>query len=237
MALTDHQGCPEEYSSGNIYEADSKVSLLAADGANFLVYQCTNDVHKSRFCTQFAPDHWSQLGWIKVGFCDGSTIAPTTSPNFNRLIEIEGGCPEQFSTAIEYKAGDQVSVFVDKSSEQALVYECKEYPYSGYCSAGHEVFAPYSVNGDMGWNLLGYCAGTSSPTTSPLSYPDAKCRYYDGTTPIIIKEWSLADLSSYTAGSKVRINEAIFVSRTIYTLFICFSCSILITQASYFPDD
>ena len=159
MALTDHQGCPEEYSSSNIYEADSKVALLAADGANFLVYQCTKDVHKSQFCTQFAPDHWSQLGWIKIGLCGGSTIAPTTSPNFNRLTEIEGGYPEQFSTAnIEYKAGDQVSVFVDKNSEQALVYECKEYPYSGYCSAGYELFAPYSVYGDMGWNLLGVFA-------------------------------------------------------------------------------
>ena len=228
--LTDHQGCPEEYSSNDIYEANSHVSVLAADGTNFLVYQCSSDVHQSRFCNQFAPNHLSQLGWIKVGFCDGSTIAPTSSPNFNRLTEIEGGCPEQFSIATEYKAGDQVSVFSDTSSDQALVYRCKEYPYSGYCRVHLEVFAPYSENGDIGWKLLGYCAGTSSPTMSPVSYPDAKCRYYVGKTPVIIKEWSLEDLSTYSGGTKVRVNEAIFVSYSFYRLLIFFSSSDLIIQ-------
>ena len=228
--LTDHEGCPEEYLISNIYEANSKVSVLAADGTNFLVYQCSSDIHESRFCNQYAPNHWSQLGWIKVGFCDGSTIAPTSSPNFNRLTEIEGGCPEQFSTSNEYKAGDQVSVFADKSSDQALVYTCKEHPNSAYCNVRLKVFAPYSQNGDMGWNLSGYCDGTSSPTTSPVSYPDAKCRYYVGKTPIIIQEWSLADLSTYTAGTKVRVHEAIFVSQSYYGLPTFFNLSILIIQ-------
>ena len=224
--LTDHQGCPEQYSSGNIYEANSRISVLAADGSNFLVYQCSSDVHESRFCNQFTPDHWSQLGWIKVGFCDGSTIAPTSSPNFNYLTEIEGGCPDQFSTAIVYRAGDLVSVFSDTNFDQALVYVCRNYPNSAYCRVPLEVFAPYSENGDMGWNLVGYCDGTSSPTTSPVSYPDAKCRYYDGTAPVIIKEWSLSDLSTYTGGTKVRVNEAIFVSHSFcrFSLMIIFGC-------------
>ena len=228
--MTDHQGCPEEYFSTNIYGANSKVAVLAEDGTNFLVYQCSGDIHKSQFCNQFAPNHLSQLGWIKVGFCDGSTIAPTSSPNFSRLTEIDGGCPKQFSTTIDYKAGDQVSVFVDTSAEQALVYACKEHPYSAYCRVRLGVFAPNSENGDFGWKLLGYCAGTSLPTTSPVTYPDSKCRYYDGRTPIIIKEWSPADLSTYTAGTKVRVNEAIFVSHSSCLFLICFSCSIFIIQ-------
>ena len=186
------------------------------------MYQCSTDVHESRFCNQYAPNHWSQIGWAKVGFCDGSTITPTSSPNFNHLTEIEGGCPEQFSTAIEYKAGDQVSVFADTSSDQALVYICKDYPYSAYCRVHLEIFAPYSENGDMGWNLLGYCAGTSLPTMSPVVYPDAKCRYYVGKTPVIINEWSITDLSTYTAGTKVRVNEAIFVSHSFYGFLFCF---------------
>ena len=208
---TPRQGCPQEYSTGILYAPKTKVAVPSRDSMNFLVYECSADFQQSRFCSQFAPNHWSQLGWIKVGFCDGSS-APTSSPIFNALAEIEDGCPSEFSITVEYKAGDKVSVLVDAASNQALVFQCKEYPYSSYCNVRLEEFAPYSENSDFGWELLGFCSGTTSPTTSPVSYPDAKCRYYDDATSIIIKEWSLADLPTYAEGTKVRVNDAIFVS-------------------------
>ena len=72
------------------------------------------------------------------------------------------------------------------------------------------MFSPESANRDMGWTLIGYCEGTMAPTASPAIYPDQKCRYYIGTQAYIINAWSETDLGTYTAGTKVRVDDKIF---------------------------
>ena len=52
--------------------------------------------------------------------------------------------------------------------------------------------------------------GTLSPSSSPVQYPDLNCNYYEGTTLYVVEKWSEADLSTYTAGSRVRIHNRIY---------------------------
>lgn len=61
--------------------------------------------------------------------------------------------------------------------------------------------------------LLTLISGTLSPTTSPFVYPDPKCRWYNGTRPVTIYQWDENDLSSYDAGTRVRIHDQIFKCR------------------------
>jgi len=205
--LPDLNGCPEEYSSDTSYEANDKVTVKLND-VNSVVFQCSEDIHRSRFCNQFTPNDGYNLGWTRIGMClTGSTIAPTTAPNFSQLTEVGDGCSNVYDTGATYEAGDEVSIL--SNSDERLVFVCKEWPYEAYCNAG-ERFSPASVNHEMGWDLKGYCQGTLSPTTSPIAYPDGTCRWYNGTTPVIIDHWSESDVSTYVAGTRVRIGDEIF---------------------------
>ena len=47
-----------------------------------------------------------------------------------------------------------------------VVYECKEFPYSGYCK--QDAFEPVGLYGYMAWNNLGCCFGTTA-TVNPTA--------------------------------------------------------------------
>jgi hypothetical protein len=207
-ALADHNGCPNAFDAAATYEASDKVAV-AVDDTYSVVYQCSSDVHQSRYCSQYEPGNDYKLGWSLIGYCEG-TIAPTTAPAFSSLAEIGDGCPKPYSISTTYEAGDQVAVFVSLSTNQAVIYECKAWPNGAYCNAG-ENFAPDSDNANMGWTLKGYCDGTIAPTASPVVYaPAAKCRWYNGTQPVTINNWASASLSTYVAGTRVRKEDRIY---------------------------
>ena len=216
VSLSDHNGCPETYSDSSAYEAEDKVSV-ELDDTYSLVYQCLSDVHLSQFCSHAAPG--TIPAWTLIGRCDG-TMAPTASPNFSSLVEIGDGCPLAYDEATAYQAGDLVAAFVSDSPERTMVYECRAFPDGAYCNAGPD-YAPGSENDSMGWFLKGYCDGTLSPTQSPIAYaPSAKCRYYNGTQPIIIRNWSTSDLTTYTTGTRVRKGINIYKCKGYpYTLY------------------
>jgi hypothetical protein len=64
------------------------------------------------------------------------------------LIDV-GGCPEEFSDSrdVNYAEGDQVRV-------NDIVMQCKEWPYSIYCS--HEGYEPFGVNSETAWIVVGH---------------------------------------------------------------------------------
>ncbi|KAL3777461.1 hypothetical protein ACHAWO_010212 [Cyclotella atomus] len=91
-ALKDHNGCPDAYDKSSKYEANDKVSIEVTD-THSVVWQCSGDVHRSQYCSQFEPGHDFKLAWKSIGYCDG-TMSPTSSPNLSKLKEVGDGCPK-----------------------------------------------------------------------------------------------------------------------------------------------
>ena len=129
--LEDLGGCPEAFSESAEYEADDKVSV---DG---FVYQCKSG-SESGWCGTdgYEPNvgqYWKQAWNGPLGYCDG-TISPTVSPSFD-VLESVGGCPDAWKENTQdskYEEEDRVAV-------GELVFQCKAFPYSGYCGqAGYE---------------------------------------------------------------------------------------------------
>jgi hypothetical protein len=208
VSLTDHNGCPEAYSSTQEYEASDKVSV-DIDGTNSLVYQCSSDVHESKWCNQNEPGDAGQLGWRLIGHCDG-TISPTSAPAFTSLADVGGGCPPAYDEATTYEEGDVASLARSDNPDRVVVYECKAWPSGAYCNAGPN-YAPGSANSALGWTLKGSCSGTMAPSTSPVVYtPAAKCRWYNGTQAVTINNWAESSLSTYIAGTRVRKEDRIY---------------------------
>jgi hypothetical protein len=214
------------------YEANDKVSVATEGGFSSSVYQCSSDPHISQWCKQFEPGSDFNLGWTLIAHCDGTmspTSAPAfdlleeigngcPKPYSSDAYYVPG---DHVSVSIGHEGS---------LTNQVVVWECKPYPDSSYCNSGSN-FAPGSKNSQLGWNRKGYCRGTlryvlldtltgrslnhlsfepiisnhpttHSPTSSPIEYPEPKCRWYNGTKPVIIEEWSEADLSTYTAGTR-----------------------------------
>jgi len=198
------------------YEAKDKVSTII-DGSLFsLVWQCFSDEHLSRFCQQFAPGDESKLGWTLIGHCDG-TMAPTTAPNFAELTELEGGCPEEYETDLHYESGDVVSYSM--ALDRTVVYQCKEWPNDAYCNAG-SLYAPGNTHSSLAWELIGWCSGTLSPTSSPMEL-----------TALCPEEvWSSSNLFSYKEGTRVRKSASIFECRSWPNSLWC-------TNSAYEPEN
>ena len=54
-----------------------------------------------------------------------------------------------------------------------VVYECKDFPISSFCS--QEAYKPGSQYQNMAWTLKGHCDGTLSPTATPTAFNNADC--------------------------------------------------------------
>jgi hypothetical protein len=113
--------CPEEYNAANHYKASDKVSMLL-DGNHAVMYQCSSDIHTAKFCSQYKPGHWSNLGWIFLGNCNG-TIVPTDP--FAGLEEFLPACPSVYDPHAKYEGKDLVSVDALNTAEKRFVYQCK----------------------------------------------------------------------------------------------------------------
>ena len=139
-------GCPKAWVSGSWYEGGE---LAEVDG---VVYQCSIDQSVNLWCgsSDYKPGdslYWEQA-WTLLGSCEG-TIAPTSSPNYQSLDD-HGGCPDEFASGTTYEEGDKVSV-------GSIVYQCRPWPNSAWCSMSQ--YEPGGVNSNEAWNILGYCDG------------------------------------------------------------------------------
>ena len=167
--------CPEEWESGDNlkYEEGDMVSATVSDvPLRKIAFKCKAWPY-SGHCGQHAPTEelGGSLGWTIAGSCDGS-IGPTSSPSFDKLNEVAGGCPTEYSKSYtDYEAGDLVSYKTSATPSRSLLYECKPFPNSGYCNqAGFEPTKQYS---NMAWDLKGYCDGSMAPTPAPQPYDNS----------------------------------------------------------------
>jgi len=167
--------CPDEWSSEDYDEGDMVSISVSTTPIRKVAYKCKAWPYTPR-CKQFAPGVFGDEGWVLAGSCDGS-IGPTSSPSFDKLKEFGDGCPEDWSSSTtDYEAGDKVSYKVSSAPLRAIVYECREWPNTGYCNQGSG-FEPGTQYGHMAWKLRGSCTGTMSPTTSPIAYPYGLCTF------------------------------------------------------------
>merc|ERR1711935_5502 len=165
--LTDAGGCPGAYVSSTKYEKGDRVSKTG------LVYQC-KDWPMGAHCSQQGYEPGTSVGsgskmtsfwksaWTVIGHCKGS-IAPTTAPQFNSATSV-GGCPNKWVAGETYEEADRISVTVSTLPIRQVVYQCKAWPFSGFCSQ----FEPTAFGGDQGWALAGSCDGSIGPTASPV---------------------------------------------------------------------
>lgn len=175
-ALTTVGACPDEWSSSAEYEEGDMVSVsVSTTPIRKVAYKCKAWPY-SGHCAQFSPAAYGgDLGWALAGSCDGS-VGPTSSPSFDKLQDVGTGCPDAYSASTNnYEAGDKVTIQVSSSPVRAIVYECREWPNTGYCNQGSG-FEPGTQYGGMAWKLLGSCDGSMSPTQSPARY-SGTCTY------------------------------------------------------------
>jgi len=202
-SLSSVGGCPAAWAAGTPYDTGSRVSVGS------LVYEC-KAWPANQWCddANYKPDptkaegldYWKQA-WEVKGYCEG-TMVVTTSPT---TASGGGGCPTEWSAGDinKYKEGQRVSVTKTTTPLVKMVYQCKAWPYSGYCGQ----FSPLNAAGGMlGWDLIGGCSGTITPTGSPTHNP--------ATTVIngCPNEYS-STVTTYKAGDQVSLNKMVYQCR------------------------
>ncbi|EJK76968.1 hypothetical protein THAOC_01236, partial [Thalassiosira oceanica] len=216
--LVDMGGCPAGWEEGaNKYEEDDYVS---ADG---LVFQCQSWPY-STLCGQVGfkplndpatPDAWKQA-WTLVGRCD-ETAAPfsaaASSSALDSLPLLLGGCAGGFSPSVSYGAGDVATLDVPGPSSRKIVYQCKEWPFNGFCSQAG--FEPGSQDGATAWTVIGACEGTIPPTASPVQYTGfctfSKCTTVDDIETCTEREVKpFSPSAGYSSGDIVRVGTMRF---------------------------
>ena len=130
---------------------ESLTTCLQSD----VVYQCRR-FPDYRHCGQAGyrppkspatPGAWKDA-WTPQGICDPNHAEPpTSSPSFDLLDVDEEGCPEVWQSSTSYYGGDLVSVTVSDVPMRRIVYQCRGYPYEGYCN--QEAFQPDTVYGHI----------------------------------------------------------------------------------------
>jgi hypothetical protein len=220
-------GCPDLWISGNMdkYKENDQVSVIKSNTTPFVqaIYKCKAWPY-SWHCGHHSPLDYNggHLGWEYVGVCAG-TIGPTMSPTLAAGTVVITGCPAGYNSSANssnYKAGDQVSM-------SKVVYQCREFPYSGYCN--QKAFAPGEQYDYMAWTLLGPCDGTTlAPTSAPTIYSGSSpCTYVKivtttpTPTPVVtpVVTWSGGTL--YEAGDQVRIGAKKFECKPWPFYFWC----------------
>jgi hypothetical protein len=197
-------GCPEEFVSGNTYEAGDKVAVLNVAGASGdfgKVYEC-KAYPFSAHCGQVGYEPGTEDGkdaWKYDGGCTG-TLTPTTSPIFPTPVS---GCAEVYIPGTTYEAGDEVSVLnvAGENGDFGKTYRCKPWPNSGYC--GQVGYEPGTEKGKEGWTYVSGCTGTLTPTTSPMFNA---ANVYSATVSGCPEEWT-PDNPDYLVGTLVTVSK------------------------------
>lgn len=139
-------------------------------------------------------------------------LEPTEAPQHIALKDA-GGCPSEFDPYASYEARDRVS-------RDNVVYKCKDDIHlSRFCStAGFEPGKNGGAAAALAWDIEGYCAGTSSPTSAPNF---VALENLGGCSP----EWSARTQSNaYKTGDRVSKNNLIFSCKVsvVYNLLVLF---------------
>ncbi|EJK76354.1 hypothetical protein THAOC_01887 [Thalassiosira oceanica] len=126
------------------------------------------------------PGAWKDA-WTPQGICDPNhtSTTPTSSPSFDLLEVQDESCPEVWKSLTSYYGGDLVSLIVSDVPMRSVVYQCRGYPYQGYCN--QEAFQPGTKNAYISWMVIGACDNTMAPTQSPSVY-GGSCDYMKCTS-------------------------------------------------------
>ena len=85
----------------------------------------------------------------------------------------------QYTEGGGYNAGSEVQ-------NVGSVYQCKEWPYSGWCNGGAQAYAPGTgTNWQDAWNLIGQCGGGTGGNDSPtvnITSPSNGSTFTPGST-------------------------------------------------------
>jgi hypothetical protein len=90
-----------------------------------------------------------------------------------------------------------------------LIHLPQAWPYGAYCTSG-ENFAPGTDNGELGWTLKGWCDATVTTTTTTTTPWVGTCEWLNVTAPVTINPWSASALSTYSAGTRVRVADRVY---------------------------
>ena len=167
-------GCPDEYDSNAIYEANESVSVR--DDGISIIYTC-KPFPESQWCSDdtYSPMSTQKLcngdvcwpqAWNKVGPCEG-TFTPTGSPTFDPANV--NACPKGFEIGTAYEEGDEISV-TPAGEDYGKIYKCKAWPLGKFCVK--DIYSPANTqkqcNGEVcwpeAWTYEGSCSATITPT-------------------------------------------------------------------------
>ena len=186
-AFASTDGCPEEYDSNAIYEANESVSVR--DGGISIIYTC-KPFPESQWCSDdtYSPMNTEKLcngevcwpqAWNKVGPCEG-TFTPTGSPTFDPANVSLSACPKEFETGTAYEEGDAISVTL-AGEDYGKIYKCKAWPLGEFCVK--DIYSPSNTqkqcNGEVcwpeAWTYEGSCSSTITPTFDPANVSLGAC--------------------------------------------------------------
>ncbi|EJK69004.1 hypothetical protein THAOC_09783 [Thalassiosira oceanica] len=174
-----------------------------------VVYQCRR-FPDYRHCGQAGyqppkspatPGAWKDA-WAPQGICDPNYAEPpTSSPSFDALDVQEEGCPEVWQSSTSYYGGDLVSLVTSDVPMRRIVYQCRQYPYEGYCN--QEALQPGTAYEHFAWTVIGACNKTIAPTQAPNAYGGGGA-FCDGAEPY-------SSTRNYDYGDAVRVGMDRFV--------------------------
>jgi len=129
---------------------------------------------------------WSNVsqGSYTLSIVITDNLGATTTPG-SVSVTVQGstggdcnGIP-QYTEGGGYNAGSEVQ-------NVGSVYQCKEWPYSGWCNGGAQAYAPGTgTNWQDAWNLIGQCGGDTGGNDSPtvnITSPSNGSTFTPGST-------------------------------------------------------
>jgi len=202
--------CYDDYIGGSMYEAGEKVTV------DTTIYEC-KAAPLSLYCkdSSFKPGepsgYWKHA-WIKKENCDRSLDKIIDTPDRDPSKNL-GNCPEEIRVGNYYEEGDRVS-------KDEIVYECRAWPYSGFC--GEVGYEPQSkVYGDawkQAWMEVGWCTSYYSGTIrTPVTTTTATTSAQTTTTSSSVSASALgACHEDYLGGTAYEAGDRVTVDTTTY---------------------
>ncbi|EJK52208.1 hypothetical protein THAOC_28548 [Thalassiosira oceanica] len=177
------EGCHPPYAAGGSYVSGSYVSATSTVETpvpcDCALPSCPSSEGQTAGCstttTTTETHNYKCVDGGNSAYCGVAGFEPATLHGYiawtKESAQCSSGCPGAYVSGESYAAADKVSV---AGPAYTAVYECAASPLNKFC--GLPGYAPGSGNyWRTVWTLLGSCAGTISPTSSPnyVSLADA----------------------------------------------------------------
>jgi len=140
-------GCPDGWDSSESYEEADLVSVVVSEG-----FEAVTTTRKPTSAPVVpTPRPTSQ-------YCFSPTSSPTQRPTRRPTKQ-----PATKPTPPPGSGARRMNSDTADDGERTVVYKCKEWPYTPYCSQ-------FDPSEGLGWTVVGFCRGSRAPTGSPVQY-------------------------------------------------------------------